>query len=31
MKHFPDFFKNKKNKVPNAPEWMDSPENFLTI
>ena len=23
MKHFPDFFKNEKNKVPNAPEGME--------
>jgi quercetin dioxygenase-like cupin family protein len=26
MKHFPDFFKNPKNKVPDAPEGM---EGFL--
>lgn len=29
MKHFPDFFKNKKNKVSNAPEGMDSLGKFF--
>jgi len=23
MKHFPDFFKNEKNKVPDSPEGME--------
>ncbi len=23
MKHFPDFIRNEKNRVPNAPEGME--------